>query len=215
MAVITLHKERLKYNYERLNYFFTAKEIQWSVVTKILCGNELFLKEVLELNPQQVCDSRVSNLKEIKKIAPNIETIYIKPTPKRSAASVVKYADISMNTDINTIRMLSNEAQKQNKVHKIIIMIEMGELREGAMRAAVLSFYDQVFQLKHSGVVGSGTSLSCWCGVLPNTDQLIQLTLYTRLVEAKCNRRIPSVSGGSSVTTPLIFQNQLPLGRNH
>src|SRR5690606_29538677 len=130
----------------------------------LLCGNELFLKEVLELNPQQVCDSRVSNLKEIKKIAPNIETIYIKPTPKRSVASVVKYADISMNTDIETIKLLSHEAQKQNKIHKIIIMIELGELREGVMREDVISFYDHVFQLKNIEVVGIGTNLSCLYG---------------------------------------------------
>src|SRR5690554_3552146 len=215
MAVITLHKERLKYNYERLNYFFSAKDIQWSVVTKILCGNELFLGEVLKLKPQQVCDSRVSNLKMIKKINPEVETIYIKPTPKRSVSSVVRYADISMNTNINTIRMLSNEAQKQKKTHKIIIMIEMGELREGVMRDDVLSFYDQVFQLKNLEVVGIGTNLSCLYGVLPNTDKLIQLTLYKQLIEAKFNRKIPYVSGGSSVTIPLIFQNQLPEGVNH
>jgi len=42
MAIITLHKERLQYNFGRLDYFFKLKEIQWSVVTKILCGNELF-----------------------------------------------------------------------------------------------------------------------------------------------------------------------------
>src|SRR5690606_24698382 len=51
--------------------------------------------------------------------------------------------------------------------------------------------------------------------VLPNTDKLIQLTLYKQLIEAKFNRKIPYVSGGSSVTIPLIFQNQLPLGINH
>lgn len=215
MAVITLHKERLQYNFERLDYFFKLKEIQWSVVTKMLCGNELFLKEVLNLKPNQVCDSRVSNLKAIKKINPKVETIYIKPTPKRSVASVVKYADISMNTDIETIKLLSAEAQKQNKIHKIIIMIELGELREGVMRENVISFYDRVFQLKNIEVVGIGTNLSCLYGVLPSTDKLIQLSLYKQLIEAKFNKKIQYVSGGSSVTIPLIFQNKLPAGVNH
>lgn len=215
MAIITLHKERLQYNFERLDYFFKLKEIQWSVVTKILCGNELFLKEVLSLMPNQVCDSRVSNLKAIKKINPKVETIYIKPTPKRSVASVVKYADISMNTDIETIKLLSAEAQKQNKTHKVIIMIELGELREGVMRDNVISFYDQVFQLKNIEVVGIGTNLSCLYGVLPSTDKLIQLSLYKQLIEAKFNKKIQYVSGGSSVTIPLIFQNKLPAGVNH
>lgn len=215
MAVITLNRSKLRYNYERLNSFFNHKHIEWSVVTKMLCGNELFLKEVLALEPKQVCDSRVSNLKTIKKINPDVETIYIKPTPKRSVASVVKYADISINTEINTIKALSEEAQKQNKLHKIIIMVEMGELREGVMRDELIRFYEQVFELKNIEIVGIGTNLSCLYGVLPNEDKLIQLTLYKQLIEAKFNKQIAYVSGGSSVTIPLIFTNQLPGGVNH
>ncbi|SFI40053.1 alanine racemase [Halpernia frigidisoli] len=215
MATITLHRERLRYNFERLDYLFKTKYIHWSVVTKILCGNELFLKEILALNPAQVCDSRVSNLKVIKKLNPEMETIYIKPTPARSVSSVVKYADISMNTNIETIKSLSEEAVKQEKIHKIIIMIELGELREGVMREDVLNFYKEVFELPNIKVVGLGANLSCLFGVLPNTDKLIQLCLYKQLIEATFNKMIPYVSGGSSVTIPLIFKKMLPTGINH
>lgn len=215
MAFITLHKERLQYNFERLDYYFKLKDIKWSVVTKMLCGNELFLREILALNPDQVCDSRVSNLKTIKEINPEIETIYIKPTPKHSAKEVIEFADISMNTDIETIKVLSEEAVRQNKTHKIIIMIELGELREGVMREDFVNFYKEVFELPNIQVVGIGANLSCLYGVLPNTDKLIQLCLYEQLIEAKFNENIPFVSGGSSVTIPLIFKNLLPSGINH
>lgn len=215
MASITLHRDRLHYNFERLDYLFKSKNIHWSVVTKILCGNELFLKEILDLKPSQVCDSRVSNLKVIKKLNPEMETIYIKPTPSRSVSDVVKYADISMNTNIETIKALSEEAQKQDKIHKIIIMIELGELREGVMREELLDFYRKVFDLPNIDVVGLGANLSCLFGVLPNTDKLIQLCLYKQLIEVTFNKKIPFVSGGSSVTIPLIFKKMLPEGINH
>lgn len=215
MAFITLNRKRLAYNYRRLDVLFERKNIAWSVVTKILCGNELFLKEIINLNPKQVCDSRVMNLKTIKKLNPEIETIYIKPTPKRSVAGVVKYADISINTNINTIKELSKEAIKQNKKHKVIIMIELGELREGVLRNDFIEFYKQVFKLKNIEIVGIGANLSCMYGVLPNKDKLIQLSLYEQLIEAKFDRTIPYVSGGSSVTIPLIFKKQLPKGINH
>lgn len=215
MAVIQLSRSKLHYNFRHLDVLFQRKNIDWSIVTKVLCGNELFLKEVLALNPQQVCDSRVSNLKIIKKLAPEVETIYIKPTPKRSIPSVVKYADISMNTSINIIKALSEEAQKQQKMHKVIIMIELGELREGVMRKDLMQFYEEVFRLKNIKIVGIGANLSCLYGVLPNTDKLIQLSLYKQLIEAKFKREIAHVSGGSSVTIPLIFNKTLPLGINH
>ena len=215
MAFITLHKERLKYNFERLDYYFKLKNIHWSVVTKMLCGNELFLREVLALKPKQVCDSRVSNLAMIKSIDPGVETIYIKPTPSRYAEEVVRYADISMNTEFDSIKILSDEAVRQKKIHKIIIMIELGELREGVMREDFVDFYKEVFELPNIQVIGIGANLSCLYGVLPNTDKLIQLCLYEQLIEAKFNQEIPYVSGGSSVTIPLIFKNLLPSGINH
>lgn len=215
MAFITLDSKKLKANFDYLNTLFEKKNIQWSVVTKFLCGNREFLTEVLSLDIKQICDSRITNLKIIKSINPNVETIYIKPPARGSVSNVVKYADISMNTEIGTINHLSKEAQKQNKTHKIIIMIELGELREGVMGDDFIDFYEKVFKLKNIEVVGIGANLSCLYGVLPNHDKLIQLSLYEQLIEAKFNRQIPYVSGGSSVTIPLILQNLMPKGINH
>lgn len=215
MAFITLDSKKLKSNFDYLNNLFKKNDIQWTVVSKLLSGNKLYLSELLTLGVTQFSDSRVTNLKVIKGINPKIETFYIKPPAKLSIRDVVKYADISMNTEIETIRLLSEEAQKQHKMHKIIIMIELGELREGVMAEDFMEFYENVFRLKNIEVVGIGANLSCLYGVLPNHDKLIQLSLYEQLVEAKFNRQIPYVSGGSSVTIPLIFQNLLPKGVNH
>jgi predicted amino acid racemase len=181
----------------------------------MLCGNKAYLKEVFDLGINQVCDSRVSNLKAIKSVNHNIETIYIKPPPKRSIPSIVRYADVSMNTTFETVKLLSEEASRQGKVHKIIIMVEMGELREGVMRDEVVNFYAMVFEMPNIQVIGIGTNLSCLYGVLPNQDKLIQLSLYKQLIENKFNKKIPYVSGGSSVTIPLIEQGLLPDAINH
>ena len=215
MAFVTIDIQKLKSNFDYLNSLFKKNNIEWSIVTKLLSGNKLFLSELLKFDIKQVCDSRVSNLKEIKSINPEIETIYIKPPAKRSIPSIVKYADISMNTESETIKLLSKEAKKQNKVHKIIIMIELGELREGVLGEDFIAFYESIFKLENIQVVGIGTNLSCLYGVLPNHDKLIQLSLYEQLIEAKFDKLIPYVSGGSSVTIPLIFQNLLPKGINH
>ncbi len=215
MAYVTLDTKKLKENYEYLEGLFKKNDIRWAIVTKMLCGNKTYLQEVLNLGIKQVCDSRVSNLKAIKAIDETVETIYIKPPPKGSIKGVVRYADVSMNTTFETVKLLSEEAQRQNKTHKIIIMIEMGELREGVMREEVIDFYARVFEMPNIIVAGIGTNLSCLYGVLPNQDKLIQLSLYKELIESKFDKVIPWVSGGSSVTIPLIQQGILPWGINH
>ena len=132
-----------------------------------------------------------------------------KSSGEAGAASVV------MNTEIETIKMLSKEAKRQGKVHKVIIMIELGELREGVLEENVINFYEKAFDLENIQVVGIGANLSCLYGILPNQDKLVQLCLFKQLIEAKFNKKIRYVSGGTSVTIPMMSKNILPKGINH
>ncbi|HRP90505.1 MAG TPA: alanine/ornithine racemase family PLP-dependent enzyme [Edaphocola sp.] len=215
MAYIVLNRKKLKENYQYLDNLFNAGNIEWGIVSKVFCGSRLYLKEIIGLGIRQICDSRITNLKIIKSIDPSIETVFIKPAAKRYISSVVKYADASFNTEYETIKMLSDEAVRQDKLHKIIIMIELGELREGVMREDFVDFYAKVFKLPNIEVAGIGTNLTCMYGVLPNQDKLVQLCLYEQLIEAKFNKTIPYISGGTSVTIPLIAKGLLPKGVNH
>ena len=121
MAFIKLYRKKLQENYQFLDETFKSRNIQWGVVSKLLCGNKIYLKEIIALGVREIHDSRVSNLKKIKALDPEIQTVYIKPPAKRSIESIVKYADISFNTEIYTIQLLSDEAVKQNKTHKIMM----------------------------------------------------------------------------------------------
>ena len=215
MAFITLNTEKLKDNFDYLNDKFQQNGIEWSVVAKVLCGNRKYLEHLIGLGINEICDSRISNLKIIKSIDPGIRTVFIKPPAKRNAAKIVKYADVSFNTEYETIKALSEEAIKQQRLHKVVIMIELGELREGVMRGQFIEFYSNVFQLPGIEVIGIGTNLTCMYGVLPNHDKLIQLCLYKQLVEARFDKIIPYISGGASVTIPLIDKGLLPKSVNH
>lgn len=215
MAYIELYKDKLKQNYEYLDALFKERGKEWAVVTKMLCGNETYLKEVIKLGAKEVCDSRISNLKTVKQIDASVQTVYIKPPAKRSIDKIVKYADVSFNTEFATIQMLSDEAVRQKKKHKVIIMIELGDLREGIMGDHLIDFYDSIFKLPNIEISGIGTNLNCLNGVLPSQDKLIQLSLYQQLVEFKFNIDIPWVTGGTSVIIPLLTQHQVPDGVNH
>ncbi|WP_121667914.1 alanine racemase [Mesonia aquimarina] len=215
MAYVTLNKSSLKYNYEYLQNLFQQNNMEWAPVLKMLCGNETYLDFVLSLGDEQICDARLANLKTIKKIAPTKETIYIKPPAKDSIEDIVKFADISFNTEYLTIKWLSEEASKQKKTHRIIIMIELGDLREGIMGESLIDFYKKVFELPNIEVAGIGANLNCLNGVMPSKDKLIQLSLYQQLIEAKFGKKIKGVSGGSSVMVPLLMKGQIPKGVNH
>lgn len=215
MAYLKLYRDKLQHNYKFLNSLFKQRGIGWGIVTKLFCGNEDYLREVINLGTDEIHDSRISNLAKVKAINSEVQTVYIKPPPKDIIQDIITYADVSFNTELTTIRQLSEEAQRQNKEHKIIIMIEMGDLREGVMRDELVDFYGEIFNLPNIKIVGLGTNLNCLHGVMPNADKLIQLSLYKKIIELKFNRTIPWVSGGTSVTIPLLVRGELPDGVNH
>jgi len=215
MAYLTLNRTKLKDNFQLLKGMFEENDISWGVVSKLLCGNRKFLEELINLGVKEIHDSRISNLAKIKEINPEIQTVYVKPVSKRNIAKMVKYADVSLNSELTTIKWISEEALKQEKTHKIIIMVETGDLREGVMGDHLLEFYAQIFELPNIEIIGLGTNLNCLNGVMPSTDKLIQLSLYKQIIELKFNKKIPWVSAGTSVTIPLMLHKQLPKGINH
>jgi predicted amino acid racemase len=219
MATLTINTEKILENIEKLNRYLSENNIQWTLVTKMLCGHKGALEKILPhkciKNLHSVGDSRTSNLRTVKEIKPDIVTMYIKPPAINRVKNIVKYADISLNSSFKTLEALNKEANQQGKKHRVIIMIEMGELREGIVRDDILNFYEKVFKLENIETIGLGTNLGCMYGVEPTYDKLIQLSLYTHLIEVRFNKKLELVSGGSSITLPLIGKGKVPKGVNH
>jgi ornithine racemase len=219
MAILNVYSNRLLDNIKKLNTYLDKKGIQWSLVTKMLNGNREILERILYddcvKNIHSIADSRISNLKVVRDIDPNLVTMYVKPPAPVIAKSVVQYADISLNSSLETIEQLNIEAGKLGKKHRVIVMIEMGELREGILRDNILNFYDRVFNLPNIEIIGIGTNLGCMYGVEPTYDKLIQLNLYEQLIEVKFGHNLELVSAGSSVTLPFTKTQKLPKGINH
>lgn len=219
MAEVVIKKKKIFSNIEKINEFLKKHKIDWTLITKVLSGNEGVLEELMQMEIidriHSVGESRLSSIKKIKKLRPDIKTMYIKPPAIPLASSIVEYADISLNTSYDVIDALNQEAKKQKKRHSIVIMIEMGELREGILRENILNFYDSVFKLDNIDIIGIGTNLGCMYGVEPTYDKLIQLSLFKELIENRFDHKLPVVSGGSSITLPLVSRNKIPPTVNH
>lgn len=219
MAELVIHIERIKENIKYLSDYFESNDIEWSLVTKVFSGDKTFLKHLLTSDViekiNSVGDSRLTSLRNLREVNPNLRTIYIKPPAEVYSHDVVKYADISLNSSFSTIKALNEAAKEEGKIHQIIIMIEMGELREGVNREEVINFYKKVFQMTHIEVVGIGSNLGCMYGVEPSYDKLLQLLLYKELISARFKKELKLISGGTSITLPLIEKASVPKGINH
>jgi len=219
MAELIIHTKKIQDNIKYLSAYFNTHNISWSLITKVFSGDKEFLKHVLTDEIIQkidsIGDSRLTSLKNLKAVNPKMQTIYIKPPAKIYADDIVKYANISLNSSYPTIVTLNDAAKKVDKIHQIIIMVELGELREGVKRTELMNFYESVFQLSNIEVIGIGSNLGCMHGVEPSYDKLLQLSLYEELISVKFNKDLKYVSGGTSITLPLIENNTIPKDINH
>lgn len=219
MAELIIQSEKIKENIKYLGRYFKERDIHWSLITKVFSGDMDFLRRILTPDViehvNSIGDSRLTSLKNLREVNPEMRTIYIKPPAETYAEEVVRFADISLNTSLRTIQALDREAAKQDKVHRVIIMIELGELREGVNRDEILKFYESLFGLANIEVIGIGSNLGCMYGLAPTYDKLLQLSLYRELIAAKFDKRLDFISGGTSITLPMLEQGNLPPEINH
>ncbi|PLX00398.1 MAG: amino-acid racemase [Marinilabiliales bacterium] len=219
MATLKISITEVRNNIIKLNKYLKRNNIEWSLITKVFSGDEDFMRKVLTpdiiKDLHSVGDSRLSSLKTLKEVNPDLITIYIKPPAEIYVEDIVQYADISLNSSYRTIKALNEAAGKAGKIHKIIVMVELGELREGVLRENLEEFYEKVFELANIEVIGLGSNLGCMYGIEPTFDKLMQLTLYKMLLETKFKRKLPVISGGSSITLPLVENGRVPEGINH
>jgi predicted amino acid racemase len=119
-------------------------------------------------------------------------------TALSQAESVVKNVNISLNTEIETIEKLSYYAKMHNKIHQIILMVEMGDLREGILPHNISSFVKKVLAFPEIEIVGLGCNLACYGGIKPDDRKMHQLSKLTDTVEKEFKINLPIISGGNS-----------------
>ncbi len=215
MNRLIINLEALKYNIAVINKWMDRHNATWTLVTKVLCGHVDTIKALQYLGVRSMGDSRLENLKAIDRIIPDFEAWYMRVPDISSIPDVINYSDVSLNSEIEIIKELGREAQRQNKTHRIIIMIELGDLREGILPGSLVKFYQKVFELPNIEVLGIGSNLGCLAGTVPSVDQFMQLVLYKELLELKFKQILPLTSAGSTVVLPLVLDNKLPPAINH
>ena len=215
MNRLLINTEAILHNHDYIRRLVGMHDSSLTVVTKALCGHVAAITALVEGGIQSIADSRLENLKAITESNLKVERWYLKPPHPNELQEVVRYSDVSLNTELSIVKEINEVAKKADVLHKILLMIELGDLREGILPGALVEMYNDVFNLKNIEIIGIGTNLGCLSGTIPGMDQLMQLVLYKELLELKFNRKIQLVSAGSSASLPFLMQNLIPKQINH
>ena len=158
-------------------------------------------------------DSRIQNL--IKYQDSKKKKILIRIPMHGEVEAVVKYADISFNSERSTIRLLNEQAKHLNKIHQILLMVDLGDLREGFFdEADLMKAVCEIDDMDHIELIGLGTNLTCYGAVIPDEENLGRLIAYAEAIKSKFNLNLPMISGGNSSSLYLLDdeKQKLPSG---
>jgi ornithine racemase len=204
--VINLNKYRHNLNF--LNDHFAKKNVSMMAVTKVFLADQHLVDVINQTDVKMIGDSRFENFKHMKTTKPKC---LLRIPPISRVEEVCMYTDMSLQSEIEVIQALHKVAKKMNKKHQIILMFDLGDLREGIYyNSPYINIVEQVLRLEYIELKGIGTNLTCFGGVVPTQDTLLKLIQIKNQIESHFNIELDIVSGGNSSSIELLLNDEQP-----
>ncbi len=212
--VLEINLDKITQNSERIVKKCKEKGIQVIGVTKGFSAMHEIVDAMLAGGIEELADARMENIVELRKRNITNPITLLRIPRLSNVDNVVEYANTSINSEVSVITALAATSVRNGKVHNIILMVDVGDLREGIMQENVLDIVKQITNLQGVSIVGIGTNMGCFGGVLPSVDNLEILVELSKVLERHLGCRLEIVSGGGTSTLLLVENNMIPTGIN-
>ncbi len=206
---IEVNLTAIRHNLETLITRCKEADIEVAAVVKLVCGDPIIINEIANSSVTTIADSRLENFEKISEI--KIPKMMLRIPMLSQVDKLVDLTDISLNSEIETIRKISAVASSSGKIHQIILMIDLGDLREGIIDDDVLDkTVAEIIHLEGVNLLGIGANLCCFGGVIPSEKNMLKLVKIKHHIKNKYNININVVSGGNSGSYKLINNEKFP-----
>ena len=205
---LIINKAKLTENINIIQKICGEYPISFCAVTKCFCAAPEILDIYYKAGVRDFADTRIPNLKKINYT--DVRRWLLCLPMLSEAEDVVKYADISLNSEVKTIAALSECALTLGKRHKVILMIDVGDLREGVMPEKAVETAGEF--LKHKGIelFGVGVNFNCFGGIIPNPESIAIVVQKAKEIEKKYGITLPVISCGNSGSMHLLKNRTMP-----
>lgn len=169
-------------------------------VTKAALGSPGVAAALLAGGVSGLGDSRVENLARLRDAGLAAPLTLIRSPMRSQADAVVRTADVSLNTEATVLDALAAAAVGAGRTHLVVLMVELGDLREGIPASDVVDAAVSVARRPGLVLAGLGTNLACQSGVVPDQTKMGELSTLVEQVESATGTTLAIVSGGNSAS---------------
>lgn len=211
---ILINAEKIRENTEYTVGVCRARGIEVIGVTKACLGDPVVANAMLDGGAAGLGDSRLANIARLRNAGIDSPIMLLRLPMLSEAARTVEMTDTSLDSDVNIIESLGKAAQRIARDHKIILMVDMGDGREGLEPGALVETSKRVAELKGIELVGIGMNVACLAGSKPTTDQMRRLAEMAVVCARATGTNMPVVSAGNSSAWDLVANGSAPAGVN-
>ena len=205
---------KLRHNLSTILHLCTRHHVQLTPVTKVVMGDPVICKMYTE-SVRSLGDSRLRDIIRMKNNAIEAEFMLIRTPSLKNIPQVAEMCDISLNTEISVLESMHQYCVENSIRHKVILMIEMGDLREGILLEEFSDFLKQCQHMHGLDFVGIGCNATCFAGLIPTPENLTILEEASAIFTSAMGFPPTIISGGGSNVVPLLENNTLPSYINH
>ena len=214
---LCINLRKLKSNILTMKEKCESIDITVSGVVKGTNGLTEVIQTFVDAGMNYLASSRLNQLKKIKEISPNSHTLALRLPMLSELKDLINYADCSLNSEIKTLKKLEEVCRESNIKHEVLLMHDLGDLREGFFQAEELyqaaEFVEN--ECHYLQLKGIGTNLGCYGSIEPDSKNLGQLICHAEKIEGRIGRQLEWISGGATTTIPLVLNGTIPERINH
>jgi len=206
---LVIDLQKIEHNARTLQRIAAKRGVCLVGVTKGVLGDAEVAKAMLAGGVGILADTSLENIARLRQAFPATPLMLLRTGLSR-VEQVVALADISLNADLRVLQALADEAVRQGKRHKVILMVETGALHEGVWPGEVPETVKRILGMKGLEFLGLGAHFSDIGGGLPGDDGFRILCNLALEIEQTLNAKCQVVSGGSSATLSMLLEGRLP-----
>ncbi|WP_050931866.1 alanine racemase [Aestuariivita boseongensis] len=207
--------DALQQNFAHLAKLCAAHGIAVSGVTKAIGGNPDIARLMLDNGIRTLADARLDNIARLRAGGIDAPVMLLRAPAMVEVAEAARLADIFLLSEIETIRALATAKAELGECCQVVLMVDLGDLREGVPPEDLPSLGRAVMATENANIIGIGTNLACNLGVLPDQSNMAELVALANQLEATIGHPLRYVSAGNSSAISLMLNQRLPSKINH
>jgi len=200
---------KIEENAKKLKEKLDSKNIKLTAVVKGFAGDLKIFSAYQRAGIKSIADSRIENIKKFREAGYQKEALMLRIPMPSETEEIVRNVDVSLITELKTAVMISDKAKALNKEIDLIIMVDIGDRREGVLAADLEELALKIEAMNSVNLKGIGTNLGCFAGIIPDEKNTNKLIKIKKELESKIGRELEILSAGNTATLRLLKDQYL------